>query len=96
VGLYDLSTPPFFGFDQLTLVLTTSTGIEDTIIGPGSFNFIPTPGRTYFVNIFGEGGGDLGAGLFGLEIIAVPVPPALLLFASSVFALFACKRKSRQ
>lgn len=94
VTLSDLSTDPFFGFDFLFLSLTTSTGTVDNIFGPGSFTFDATPGETYFANIFGTGGGTVGAGLFGIEITAVPVPPAVLLLGSGIFALFALKKRN--
>ena len=92
--LSDLSEDPFFGFDFLFLSITTATDTVDSIVSPGSFSFDATPGETYFANIFGTGGGAVGAGLFGLEITAVPVPPAVLLLGSGLLALFALKRKS--
>ena len=92
--LSDLSEAPIFGFDYLYLSLTTSTDTVDSITGPGNFTFEATPGKTYFANIFGIGGGDVDAGLFGIEITAVPVPPALLLLGSGLFALFALRKRN--
>lgn len=92
--LSDLSEDPFFGFAFLYLSLTTSTDTVDSITGPGSFTFEAIPGETYFANIFGTGGGTIGAGLFGVEITAVPVPPALLLLGSGLFALFALRKRN--
>ena len=92
--LSDLSEAPIFGFDFLYLSLTTSTDTVNSIVGPGIFTFDATPGETYFANIFGIGGGRVGAGLFGIEITAVPVPPALLLLGSGLFALFALRKRN--
>ena len=92
--LSDLSQDPFFGFDFLFLSLTTSTGTVNSTVGPGSFTFEAMPGEKYFANIFGTGGGTQKAGLFGFEVTAVPVPPAVLLLGSGLLALFALKRKS--
>lgn len=92
--LSDLSEDPFFGFTFLYLAITTSGNTVGSIVGPGSFLFDATPGETYFANIFGTGGGTMGAGLFGIEITAVPVPPALLLLGSGLFALFALRKRN--
>jgi hypothetical protein len=67
----------------------------ESIIGPGSFNFAATSGETYFANIFGTGGGSQGAGLFGLEIKAVPIPPSLILLGSSILGLILLRRRVR-
>jgi hypothetical protein len=93
--LSDLSETPIFGFDFLYLSITTSTGIVDSIVGPGTFSFLATPGETYFANVFGTGGGDVGAGLFGVEIKAVPIPPSLILLGSSLFGLVLLRRRVR-
>lgn len=92
--LSDLSEAPLFGFDFLYLSITTSTDTVKSIIGPGEFNFAATPGETYFANVFGTGGGELEAGLFGLEIRAVPIPSALMLLGSGILGLFVLKRKT--
>lgn len=94
VTLSDLSTAPFFGFEFLFLSISTATDtVASPLIGPGSFSFEATPNETYFANIFGIGGGDVGAGLFGLEVTAVPIPSTLMLLGSGIFALVALKRK---
>ena len=93
--LSDLSETPIFGFDFLYLSITTSTGIVDSIVGPGTFSFLATPGETYFANVFGTGGGTVGAGLFGLEVTAVPIPPSLILLGSSILGLVLLRRRVR-
>ena len=99
--LTDLSEAPFFGFDFLYLSLTTSTDTVDSIVGPGSFTFDAAPGVTYFANIFGTGGGSVGAGLFGLKITnspihPVPEPTTALLIASSLLGIACLKRKFKK
>jgi hypothetical protein len=93
--LADLSEAPNFGFDFLYLSVTTATDIVGSIVGPGSFTYPAVPGETYFANIFGEGGGNLEAGLFGLEIKAIPVPPSLILLGSSLLGLVFLRRRIR-
>ena len=93
--LSDLSQDPFFGFDFLFLSLTTSTGTVNSTVGPGSFTFEAMPGEKYFANIFGTGGGTVGAGLFGLEVTAVPIPPSLILLGSSLLGLVLLRRRVR-
>ena len=93
--LSDLSTAPDFGFNYLFLSITTSTGIVNSIVGPGSFSFEALPNGTYFANVFGIGGGIQEAGLFGLEIKAVPIPPGLILLGSSFLGLVFLRRRVR-
>jgi len=93
--LADISQAPAFGFDFLFLSITTSTQILGSITGPGSFMFPVESGKTYFANVFGTGGGDVGAGLFGLEVTAVPIPGALWLLGSGLFGLACLRRRVR-
>jgi hypothetical protein len=93
--LSDLSEAPNFGFEFLYLSITTATDTVDSIVGPGSFTFAAIPGETYFANIFGTGGGIQEAGLFGLEITAVPIPPGLILLGSSLLGLVLLRRRVR-
>ncbi|WP_372682461.1 hypothetical protein, partial [Desulfosarcina sp.] len=92
--LTDLSEDPFFGFKFLFLSITSSGNPVGSIVGPGSFTFDATAGKTYFANVFGTGGGTQEAGLFGVDITAVPVPPALLLLGSGLFALLTLRKKN--
>ena len=94
VTLADLSLAPSFEFEALFLSLTTSTETVQSIVGPGSFKFAAVENETYHVNIFGIGGGDFEAGLYGIEVAAVPVPSALVLFASAVAGLGVRRRAS--
>jgi hypothetical protein len=94
----DLSTAPFFGFEFLFLSITTATDNVGSIIDPfgtESLTFTAIPGETYFANIFGTGGGTVGAGLFGLEVTAIPIPPSLILLGSSVLGLVFLRRRVR-
>jgi hypothetical protein len=93
--LSDLSEDPVFGFDFLYLSITTATDTVDSIVGPGTFSFLAIPGETYFANVFGTGGGDVDAGLFGVEVTAVPIPPSLILLGSSLIGLVFLRRRVR-
>ena len=95
VTLSDLSTAPFFGFEFLFLSITVGGNVVDSIVGPDTFTFEAIPGETYFANIFGIPGGDLEAGLFGLEVKAVPIPPGLVLLGTSVLGLVLLRRRER-
>jgi hypothetical protein len=95
VTFSDLSMDPFFGFEFLFLSITTATDtVAPPLTGPGSFSFVATPNEMYFANVYGIGGGTVGAGLFGLEITAVPIPSTLMLLGSGIFALVALKRRN--
>jgi len=93
VTLSDLSVDSFFGFEFLFLSLTTATDTIDSIIGPGSFSFIAVPGETYFANVFGTGGGSVGAGLFGVEVSNIPIPGAAWLLGIGYLSLLRLKKR---
>ena len=91
--LTDLSVDPLFGFDFLYLSVTSSTDSLGSIVGPGSFTFDVIPGQTLFANVFGTGDGTVGAGLFGVEVTAVPSPSAIWLLASGLISFVSLRRK---
>lgn len=95
--LSDLSEEPYFGFTFLYLSITTATETVDTIVGSGSFSFSAIPGETYFANVFGTPDDEAlaGAGLFGIEVTAIPIPPSLILLGSSLFGLVLLRRRVR-
>ena len=94
--LTDLSLVPFFGFDTLFLSVTSSTDSLGSFFGPCSFTFDVIPGETLFANVFGIGGGTQGAGLFGLEVAAVPIPGAIWLLGSGLIGIVGIKRKFKK
>lgn len=91
VTLTDFEFPA--AFDYLGVAITTSTDKVAELLAPGMTTFNAEPGTTYFANILGNAANPPGAGLFGINITAVPVPPTLLLLGSGIFALVALKRK---
>jgi hypothetical protein len=96
VTLSDLSIPDNFGFEFLYLSITLgSTTFVKDITGPGSFTYEAILGETYFANVFGVGGGNLEAGLFGIEIAAVPIPTTLILLGSGLLGLIYVRRRKR-
>jgi hypothetical protein len=95
VTLSDLSESPFFGFSFLYLNITLGGTTVDSIVGPGIFEFTAVPNETYFANIIGTGAGTAGAGLFGIEITAVPIPTSLMLLGSGLLGLIYVRRRKR-
>ena len=96
----DLSVSPYFGFDFIFLSISRATELIDALgvdldIGHGSIAFDVLPGETIFANIFGVGVGDFGSGNFGLQINAVPIPPALMMLGSGLLAIVALKKRKR-
>ena len=95
--LSDFSEAPFFGFEFLYLIITTSADDVGSTVGPGSFSFVAIPGETYYANVFGTpaDAATAGAGLFGIDVTAVPIPPGLILLGTSVFGLILLRRRVR-
>ncbi len=90
-------------FDYLSATITTgSYTLAKLSILPSSTNLSefatftadPKVETTYFASVLGDAANDPpGAGLFNINITAVPVPPALLLLGSGLFALFALRKR---
>ena len=91
--LTDLSEAPDFGFDYLYLSITSSTETLGSTTGPGIFTFLVELGKKYFVNIFGTGSGNNDAGLYGVEVVATPIPGAIWLLGSGLVGLGYLKRR---
>lgn len=90
--LVDFEFP--YAFDILSLGITQ--GLEPLGIGfgTGSFTFnVANPGtlQAHLAAIPGPG----GMGLFGLRIMAVPLPPAAILFFSGLFGLVFVGRRDK-
>jgi hypothetical protein len=93
ITLSDLSFG-LLGFDYLALSLSSGTEILQSIEGSGSFNVSLNPGTTYFLNLFGVGGGAFDTGLYGIQASAVPLPGSILLLGSSLLSLLVYKRRN--
>ena len=91
--LEDSASPEAFAF--LLLGLTQEDGSSlGALFGGGSFTFtLPSPGKVlaHLSAITGAG----GTGEYGIEISAIPLPPALLLFTSALFGLVIVGRRER-
>lgn len=98
--LTDLNWSSLTGFEVLALSIATSTThiadkLVDLDVGYGSIIFDAKPGEKLFASVLGKAGGELGMGKFGLNISAVPIPSALMLLGSGIFALLALKRRNK-
>ena len=93
VELADLEFPG--AFDILGVAITTSTENITELLAPGNTTFDAVFGTTYFANVLGLTTEELGAGLFGIKIAPVPIPPSLILLGSSVLGLVLLRRRMR-
>ena len=93
VILTDLEFPG--PFDILGVAITTSTANITELLAPGETTFDVELGETYFANVLGVTTEELGAGLFGIKIAPVPIPPSLILLSSSVLGLVFLRRRVR-
>lgn len=94
VTLTDLEFPG--PFDVLGVAITTSVESVTELLAPGTTMFDVDFGTTYFANVLGRTDDDLGAGLFGINISAVPVPGAIWLLGSGLIGLVGLRRKFRK
>lgn len=103
VRLTDLAAGVVEPFQDLGLVLTTSTQVLANLITPGSttFDFAGLSPDVVTAIVFGRvGNGPFpsvpGFGIFGLEVTVapVPIPAAFPLLLSALIGLFAIGRKS--
>lgn len=90
VTLTDFEFPAAFEF--LGVAITTSTDKVAELLKPGWTTFDVELGTTYFANVLGNAAAPPGAGLFGINVSSVPIPPSLLLLGSGIFALVALRR----
>ena len=97
VTLTDFSIPS--AFEELNLTISTNKNVIDRVDGFGQFDFEAEIGTTYFANLYGDAGGSLDLGLYGISVEAVggtvapvPVPASLFMLASALAVLGAFGR----
>jgi len=82
-----------FGFDLLFLEISSSTEMLGSTSEPGIITFLVQAGRKYFANVFGTGGGENNAGVYGVEVTTAPIPGAIWLLGSGIAGLGYLKRR---
>jgi hypothetical protein len=99
--LTDFSFPA--NFDVLGMSVTTSMTELGRISTEGSFTFFAKPEMVLYANVFGEAGGALDLGLYGINISVisdvvapVPVPGSLLLMLSAMVVIGAIGRDGKK
>lgn len=93
VTLTDFEFPVAFEF--LGVAITTSDVMAAQLLAPGTTTFSVELGTTYLVNVLGITADPPGAGLFNINIKAIPIPPGLILLGTSVFGLILLRRRVR-
>lgn len=104
-GIYEAEMIDFIfpeQFDSLGLQITEGTnelGRQESNGGGFSFTFEAHPGLNFSANVYGDAGGVLDIGLYGLKISKisnVPLPTALVLLLSSLVLLGCFTDKGKQ
>jgi hypothetical protein len=81
------------GFESIGLAILDGSGnVVANRADFGPVSFAVSQGAKYFAWVVGEADSS-GIGAFGLNIEAVPIPPALLLLGTGLLGLFAIKRR---
>ena len=93
VTLTDFEFPA--AFDFLGVAITTSSVKVAELLTQGTITFEAELGTTYFANVLGNASEFPGAGLFGITIKAVPIPPSFILLGSCALGLVLLRRKVR-
>lgn len=99
--LTDLSIGPTFGFDDIDLSISTTSGVLAVLSEFGNVTFDAVPDATHFASVSAVGGGDLGAGIYGLLIsnspgTPVPEPTSIFLIGAGLLGLACIKRKTEK
>lgn len=86
-------------FDEMGLHITDDSfnvikEISSTT-GGFTFTFEAMPGN-YVASVFGDAGGSLDIGLYGLKVSQVPLPTALVMFVSGMLLLLLFTDKDRE
>jgi hypothetical protein len=96
-GVYR-ATVTDFGFpnpaDALGFMVATSSQLLASSSAAGSVRFQADPGM-HFLNVFGQPAGAMPVANYGVQVQALPLPPAAVLFAGSLVALVAVGRHLR-
>lgn len=96
VTLTDFKFPAKFDF--LGVAITASNVMVAHLLEPGTTTFsvdFNNLGTTYLVNVLGIAADPHGAGLFNINIKAVPIPPSFILLGSCALGLVLLRRKVR-
>jgi len=86
-------------FQFISLSITRGGAMIDSLTGPGSFTFSVEKDASYVANVLGVPGQipgtDQSAGLFNLQITAVPIPGSIMLLGSGMLGLVVLRRRRR-
>jgi len=88
------SEPPVLGLSLYSQFLAPQNSVGD-LIGVGSFMFTVADAGIHEFSIYSIPGEMFSYADFTVEIAAVPIPAAFLLFGPSIIALFGIARRNR-